>query len=81
MKCGVDVLSLGVNSVYHLLKSCIFIRGNDSLVLFSNRGFLSLFFITKLDNTIKEISINTVTVIFVPLFPNFGRITQGSNHK
>jgi len=72
---------IAVYCVYSGLKSCIFARGKDSLVLFSDRGFFSLFLITKLDNTIKEISINMDIVIFVPLFPNFGRITKGSNHR
>ena len=74
-------LSSSINCFYSGLTFCIFVRGKDSLVLFSNRGFFSLFLITKLDNTIKEISINIVIVIFVPLFPNFGRITKGSSHK
>ena len=44
-------------------------------------GFYFLFLINRLDNTIREISINMVTVIFVPKFPNFGRITKGSSHR
>jgi len=43
--------------------------------------FYFLFLIIRLDNTNREISINTVTVIFVPIFPNFGRMTQGRSHR
>jgi hypothetical protein len=53
-----------------------------SCFYFSAADYSFFFFlINRLDNTITEISINMIMVIFAPLFPNFGRITQGSSHR
>jgi hypothetical protein len=48
---------------------------------FSAVDYCFFLLINRLDNTTKEMIINPVTVIFMPVSPNFGRITKGSSHK